>query len=101
MEQARCRYSETDVTLRWVDMTEPRLLAENNFDCILYTLVLQHVKRLDQVFVEGRRVLRSGGRLYLRELHLYRQLEGTHANFCHEDPGDAVTVRSRTLSPNS
>ena len=44
------------------------------------------------IFREARRVLRPGGHLYLSELHPYRQLGGTQANFDHEASGENVTI---------
>lgn len=92
LEKARTRLSGTDVTLRSMDVTEPWPFDGQQFDIVVSTLVLEHVKRIRHVFREARRVLRPGGRLYLSELHPYRQLGGTQANFDHEVSGENVTI---------
>ena len=96
LEKARRRLEEADVSLRALDVTEPWPFDGRQFDCVVSTLVLEHVERLGPVFREARRVLRSGGRFYLSELHPYRQLGGTQANFDHEASGENVTIDAFT-----
>jgi len=94
LEKARARLSGTDVTLHNMDVTEPWPFDDRCFDCVLATLVLEHVKRLAPVFGEAHRVLRSGGVFYLSELHPDRQFGGTQANFEHETSGEHVVVEA-------
>jgi malonyl-CoA O-methyltransferase len=96
LEKARTRLSGADVTLRKMDVTEPWRFEAGRFDCVVPTLVLEHVEHLDHVFQEASRVLRSGGALYLCELHPYRQLGGTQATFEHEGSGEQVTIDAFT-----
>lgn len=96
LETARSRLSGTDVTLQKMDVTEPWAFEEGRFDWVVATLVLEHVKDLDHVFREAHRVLRSGGGLYLSELHPYRQFGGTQANFQHEESGETITIDAFT-----
>jgi malonyl-CoA O-methyltransferase len=92
LETARARLEGSDVSLRQVDVTEPWPFDGRQFDSVVSTLVLEHVERLGHVVREARRVLRTGGRLYLSELHPYRQFGGTQANFEHEASGENVTI---------
>jgi malonyl-CoA O-methyltransferase len=96
LEQARARLSETSVTLKQMDVTEPWPFEDGRFEGVVATLVLEHVEALDHVFQEASRVLRSGGALYLCELHPYRQLGGTQATFEHEGSGEQVTIDAFT-----
>jgi malonyl-CoA O-methyltransferase len=96
LETARTRLSGAGVTLRQMDVTEPWPFEEGRFDWLVATLVLEHVKDLDHVFQEGHRVLRSGGGLYLSELHPYRQFGGTQANFEHKESGETITIDAFT-----
>jgi ubiquinone/menaquinone biosynthesis C-methylase UbiE len=79
-----------------MDVTEPWAFEDGRFDCIVATLVLEHVEHLNHIFRAAHRVLRSGGALYLCELHPYRQFGGTQANFEHEGAGDQVTIDAFT-----
>jgi malonyl-CoA O-methyltransferase len=96
LEKARTRLSGADVTLQKLDVTEPWPLNDRSFDCVVATLVLEHVEHLDRVFREAHRVLRSGGALYLCELHPYRQFGGTQANFEHKESGETITIDAFT-----
>jgi SAM-dependent methyltransferase len=58
--------------------------------------VLEHIKDLGPVFQEARRVLRNGGRVYLAELHPYRQFDGTQAYFEDEATGETVVIDALT-----
>ena len=75
-----------------MDVAKPWPFENDRFDCVVSTLVLEHVEGLDHVFQEAHRVLRSGGVLYLSELHPYRQFGGTQANFEHEASGEQITI---------
>lgn len=96
LEMAQTRLSGTGVTLHQMDVTEPWAFEEGRFDWVVATLVLEHVKDLDHVFREAHRVLRSGGGFYLSELHPYRQLEGTQANFEDEESGETIMIDAFT-----
>ena len=96
LARARRRLAGAPVTLRKMDVTEPWPFGDSAFDAVVVTLVLEHVERLDPVFRKAHRVLRPGGIFYLSELHPYRQLGGTQANFEHEASGETVTIKAFT-----
>jgi len=98
LDRARARLAETTVTFRRMDVTEPWPFDDGAFDAVVATLVLEHVERLAPVFREAHRVLRPAGTFYLGELHPYRQLGGTQANFEHEDSGERVVIEAFTHS---
>ena len=70
----------------------PWPLADGSADVVMGNLVLEHVERLDDVFAEAARVLRSAGHVFICELHPFRQLRGGQAHFTSADTGEAVHV---------
>jgi malonyl-CoA O-methyltransferase len=96
LDRARRRLADAPVTLRAMDVTASWPFDDSVFDAVVATLVLEHVERLDPVFRKAHRALRPGGTFYLSELHPYRQLGGTQANFEHEASGEPVTIDAVT-----
>ena len=81
----RVRFVEHDVTRPWP--VEPA-----SIDLVVGNLVMEHVRDLGPVYAEAARVLRSGGALFLCELHPYRQLRGGQAHFQDAETNETVPV---------
>ncbi len=72
-----------DVRDEWIfDILKP--------DLITCSLVLEHVENLTFVFAQANLSLVPGGRIYICELHPYKQYQGSKARFETED-GPQVT----------
>lgn len=72
------------------DIRAPWPLDDAAVDLVVGNLVLEHVQHLAPVYAEAARVLRSGGQLFLCELHPQRQLLGGQAHFT--DPATSETI---------
>lgn len=72
------------------DVCDPWPVESDAVDLVVANLILEHVHDLEPVFFEANRVLRPGGQLFVCELHPYRQLTGTRAQF--KDPRTGETV---------
>lgn len=53
----------------------------NEFDLVSFSLVLEHIKNLDDVFDKSNQALQNGGYIYIGELHPFKQYTGTKARF--------------------
>lgn len=91
LDKARQRVRATSVRFVTQDVRERWHLADASVDIVVGNLVLEHVQHLHHVFTEAFRVLRSGGTLYVAELHPYRQWRGGQAHFTATG-GDVVHV---------
>lgn len=80
----KARFVVADVTQGWP--------VEPGFDLVVATLVLEHVRDLRPVFREARRVLATGGTLYIAELHPFRQYMGSQARYRAAEGGDEVLI---------
>jgi len=67
-------FSRTDITQRWP-------VADQSADLVTCNLVLEHIEEIAFVFAEAQRVLKKKGRLFLSELHPFRQYQGVQARF--------------------
>ena len=56
-------------------------LAEEDFDAVVASLVLEHIEDTAGFFRRAARVLRRPGRLYLSEIHPLRAATGSQARF--------------------
>jgi malonyl-CoA O-methyltransferase len=74
------------------DVREPWPVPTGSADLVVVMLVLEHVERLTPIFAEATRTLRSGGELFVCELHPFRQLTGRQAEFTATDTGECVRV---------
>jgi len=69
------------VTFALADLTTPWPCEDEDADLISCNLVLEHIQDLPPVFAEASRKLVRGGRLFISELHPFRQYQGTKATF--------------------
>ena len=74
------------------DIREPWPVETVSVDVVVGNLVLEHVQDLTAVYAEAARVLRSGGQLFLCELHPQRQLLGGQAHFVDAATSETISV---------
>ena len=82
---AHVRFVEHDITRSWP-------VESASMDIVVGNLVLEHVRDLGPVYTEAARVLRTGGQLFVCELHPYRQLRGGQAHFEDAETDEIVPV---------
>jgi ubiquinone/menaquinone biosynthesis C-methylase UbiE len=85
VDAAHVRFEVQDIRERWP-------VGDASMDVVVGNLVLEHIADLSPVYANAARVLRSGGALYLCELHPYRQLRGGQAHFTDVESGSTVHV---------
>ncbi len=85
--KAREKIQASHVEFRQLDVREIWPFQAEHFDLITCSLVLEHIEDLNFVFQQAHRVLRTGGLLYLGELHPFKQYQGSKARF---DTGTGV-----------
>lgn len=85
IEKARAKVTAANVTFESADITKRWPSEDQSFDLIVCNLVLEHIEDLDFIFAEAARVLVSGGRFFICELHPFRQYLGTQARFQRAD----------------
>ena len=79
------RFLEHDITRAWP-------VDDGAVDVVVGNLVLEHVRDLAPIYAEAARVLAPAGRLFLCELHPYRQLRGGQAHFVDVETNEIVPV---------
>lgn len=64
--------------------------APSAFDAVLFSLTLEHIEAPAAPLAEARKILGSGGRVHVLEIHPYFSFGGGAAHF--EDGGELVTM---------
>jgi malonyl-CoA O-methyltransferase len=84
LARARAKGFGPAVTFTQADITRPWPCADGSADLVTCNLVLEHVEDLAFVFAEAARALQPGGRLFVCELHPFKQYQGSKARFERE-----------------
>ncbi len=66
-------FLQADITTAWT--------FGNEFDLISFSLVLEHINDLEHIFQETSNSLKTGGYVYIGELHPFKQYAGSKARF--------------------
>ena len=81
ISRAESRSYAASVAFALADLTQPWPCAVASTSLVACNLVLEHIADLDPVFVQARRVLEPGGKLFICELHPFLQYQGKKAVF--------------------
>ena len=96
--RARERVRSARVDFVLADVRAPWPVPDAVIDVVIGNLVLEHVASLPPILAEAARVLRSGGVLFLCELHPFRQWRGGQAHFTDGATGETVHVPAHVHS---
>ena len=91
ISSANVRFVQADINMDWD-------FAEGPFDLVTFSLVLEHISDLEPVFKKVYSILKPGGRVYIGELHPFKQYAGSKARFETEDGTRVVTCFNHHVS---
>lgn len=78
---ARSKFRDSTGKFVQADINKPWNFTNQLFDLVTFSLVLEHIQNLREVFTEAASKVRSGGYIYLGELHPFKQYQGSKARF--------------------
>lgn len=81
MAKAKEKISSGRVLFKQADITKEWQFQDGLYDLVSFSLVLEHINDLDHIFREVSKSLHPGGRVYIGELHPFKQYAGTKARF--------------------
>jgi len=98
--RAHQRLATSNVRFIKHDVRETWPVESASVDVVVANLILEHVHDLAIVYFEAARVLRAKGEFFVCELHPYRQLIGSQAQFVDPDSGEIIklTAHVHTVS---
>jgi malonyl-CoA O-methyltransferase len=94
LRQAQRKITVGRVAFVLADVTRTWPCASNACDLVTCNLVLEHVADLPFIFAQAERILTADGRLFICELHPFRQYRGAKAVF--QNQGAAVEIPAFT-----
>ena len=87
----KVRFIQADVTRDWTFVNE-------RFDLITFSLVLEHIEDLSDIFQKLSKATTGSGLVYIGELHPFRQYNGSKARFETSDGLNTVTCFNHHIS---
>jgi ubiquinone/menaquinone biosynthesis C-methylase UbiE len=85
LAKARQKTHRAQVEFHIADITRPWTFTDGLYDLVTFSLVLEHIENLDQIFNKVADVLIQGGYVYVGELHPFKQYSGSKARFETEE----------------
>jgi SAM-dependent methyltransferase len=80
------------------DINDEWNFIKTKYDLVCFSLVLEHIENLDEVFRKASDSLVTGGYVYIGELHPYKQYTGTKARFENDEGLNIVTCFNHNIS---
>jgi ubiquinone/menaquinone biosynthesis C-methylase UbiE len=81
LSKARSKITASNVTFIQADIIQPWQIENNFADLVTFNLVLEHVQHLEIVLQEAYEKLKPGGKVFICELHPFKQYTGSKARF--------------------
>lgn len=96
--KAKDKIASPKVNFIQADITKEWGFAHQQFDLVTFSLVLEHIEDLDDIFRKVSKVIAQNGLVYIGELHPFKQYTGTKARFETEDGLHIVTCYKHNIS---
>ena len=98
LAKAKAKISSPAVNFIQADITGNWNFAEQQYDLVTFSLVLEHIQNIDHIFSEVSKSLTKGGHVYVGELHPFKQYAGTKARFETEEGLHIVDCYNHNIS---
>jgi ubiquinone/menaquinone biosynthesis C-methylase UbiE len=99
LEKAKQKINAKNVKFVQGDINQEWVFAENKkYDLAIFSLVLEHIENLDDIFEKLYEVLNSNATIYIGELHPFKQYSGTKARFETNEGLQIVTCFNHNIS---
>jgi ubiquinone/menaquinone biosynthesis C-methylase UbiE len=98
LAKAKVKITSDKVVFKQADITQPWSFANKSYDLVGFSLVLEHIENLEEIFKKIAEVTHVGSYIYVGELHPFKQYAGTKARFETEEGLQIVTCFNHNLS---
>jgi len=98
ISKAAEKIKSTKVQFTIADINEPWNFTKNKFDLVSFSLILEHIENIDEIFNKSNTVLQSGGYMYIGEFHPFKQYAGSKARYSTSEGEQLVTCYTHNVS---
>jgi ubiquinone/menaquinone biosynthesis C-methylase UbiE len=98
LAKARLKINAENVQFVQADITSNWNFSNEKFDLVTFSLVLEHIENLNDIFQKVAEVIRAKGLVYVGELHPFKQYNGTKARFDTADGLQTVNCFNHHIS---
>jgi ubiquinone/menaquinone biosynthesis C-methylase UbiE len=98
LARARQKIDASNVEFVQADILGDWIFANKQYDLVTFSLVLEHIENLDDIFRKAADVAGIGGYVYVGELHPFKQYTGTKARFDADHGQQVVTCFDHHIS---
>ncbi|MGY0037203.1 class I SAM-dependent DNA methyltransferase [Pedobacter sp. NJ-S-72] len=98
LAKAKVKVTAAAVDFIQADITEEWFFIKGNYDLVSFSLVLEHIENLDDIFRKSVKVMDAGAHIYIGELHPFKQYSGGKARFETEAGQEVVTCYNHHVS---
>ncbi len=98
LAKARQKLIADNVQFVQADITNDWNFANEKFELVTFSLVLEHIENLNEIFHKVAEIIKPNGLVYVGELHPFKQYTGTKARFNTADGLQIVTCFNHHIS---
>ncbi len=91
IKSSKVQFKIADINKSW-DFTN------DQFNLACFSLILEHIENIDEIFKKSSTVIQTGGYLYIGELHPFKQYAGSKARYTTPEGEQIVTCYTHNVS---
>jgi ubiquinone/menaquinone biosynthesis C-methylase UbiE len=98
MAKATQKIVTSNVDFVIADINKPWNFPTDEIDLISFSLILEHVESIDEIFNKTSKVLKTKGYMYIGEFHPFKQYAGSKARYNTSEGEQEVTCFTHNVS---
>jgi len=98
LAKAKAKIIADNIQFIQADISQAWDFLDGTFDLVSFSLVLEHLEQLSQVFEKLAMVTNTGSLVYIGELHPFKQYAGSKARFDSPEGQQVITCFNHHLS---
>lgn len=98
LAKAKQKINASNVQFIQTDITKDWTFVNRHFDLVIFSLVLEHIENLNNIFDKLHNAAKTNAYVYIGELHPFKQYSGTKARFETEDGIKTLTCFNHNIS---